>query len=255
MATDRHSRQAGILEYQRKTLPLSTDIRDVPTQSLLAVRYWNDDTLSLIPPEQQVIANQSMIVGGATRGWLLGDPGDPYPPRHYFRADTVIVKRADSASPSGFSYKVNTQKEWWSRNYSTLFRTGTVFPDLVDSSRMWVAEELFLAFDKVEIWKPPQNAYVDNLLLAAALAAPEFFNTANRATIGNPTIHAYTMYSVPADATHFPNGTSEPPVRPLQPIIYTVTKASSMYRYATNVVLSYDEATQERELAVLMGIV
>jgi hypothetical protein len=248
MATDRHNRQSGIIELQRKLLPYSADIRDAPTSQLLAARYWTDNTASLVPAEQQI----PQVLGGGTRGWIFG--ADP-PAGHYMRVDTAIAKRPDPDAASGFVYAVTAQREWWERDTNTVMRTGTLFPDAVDPERVWVSEEIVVSFTKAEAWRPETVAATESLLLAAIASTPGWFELPNRATVGNPRVHGYAFFSVPNDARHFPDGPGEPPLRPDAPILYTVTKASGIYRNATNLTLAYDEATTEREVAVLRGVV
>lgn len=250
MASDRHNRQAGFLDHQRRTLPYAADIRDAATVQLLAARYWTDDTAALLPSDQQQFAD---MLGGGTRGWAFD--GDPPGNSHYLRADVAVAKRPDPSAASGFSYSVTAQREWWERDTNIAQRTGTTFPDPADPGRVWVSEEIVVSFSKAEAWRPETVAVSESLLLAAVASTPGWFEIPNRSTIGNPKVHGYAFFSVPADERHFPQGFGEPPVRPDQPIVYAVTRASGVYRNVSNVVLSYDEATGERQLAMLRGIV
>jgi hypothetical protein len=244
MATDRHSRQPGVFEHLRRSLPYSADVRDVPTHEYLGARFWSDNTVALLPASQQLAVDQ---VGGGMRGWLFQAPSAdlPYPPAHYLRADVIVTKRALPGSPTGFVYNISLQRDGNGFETSYIIRTGTLFPDPADpAGRVLVCEEIIYAFSKADM--NFVQSVGDPLQLAAI---------GNFRSTGTPKITGWTQYSVPADARHFPDGPGNPPVRPDQPIIYTITSASGPFQYATNLVLTYDEASTERELAVIRGVV
>jgi hypothetical protein len=244
MATDRRSIQSGLFEHLRRTLPYSADVRDVPTHEYLGARFWSDNTASLLPAAQQLAEEQ---VGGGTRGWLFGGPTEaaPIPPAHYLRADVIVTKRPAPGTPTGFVYNISLQRDGNGFETSYLIRTGTLFPDPADpGGRVVVCEEAVYAFSKADM-NFVQS--VGDPLQVAAIG--------NFRSTGTPKITGWTQYSVPADARHFPDGPGNPPVRPDQPVVYTVTSAQGPFQYATNMVLTYDEASTERELAVVRGVV
>jgi hypothetical protein len=242
MATDVRSRQAGLLDHMRATLPYSADVRDVPTHEYLGARFWSNNTAALLPAAQQLLGDS---VGGGTRGWILPGPSaGPIPPAHYLRADVVITKRAAPGTATGFVYNISLQRDGNGTETSYIIRTGTLFPDPADSTRVWVCEEIIYAFSKADM--NFVQAVGDPLALAAI---------GNFRSTGTPKILGWTQYSVPADARHFPDGPGEPPLRPDQPIIYTITSASGPFQYATNMILTYDEASTEREIAIVRGVV
>jgi hypothetical protein len=246
MASDRHSRQAGLFEHYRRTLPYSADIRDVPSHEFVGARFWSDNTAGLLTPAQQQASGTT--VGGGTRGWSFGSPSPqlPVPAGHYLRVDVVVAKRFSPGSPTGFIYDISMQRDNLGSETSYLIRTGTLFPDpAAPARRVTVVEEAIYAFSKADFNFIRTQGDINFLLDAIG----------NFRAAGSPKFVAWTQFSVPADARHFPDGPGQPPVRPDQPVIYTAVATSGPFQYATNMVLSYNEATAERELAIVRGVV
>jgi hypothetical protein len=160
------------------------------------------------------------------------------------RADVAIVKKPSNDSPTGFVYNISLQRDGNGVETSYLIRTGTIFPDPADASRRWVVEEAIMAISKADM------NYVQSVADPLQLAA-----LGNYQSVGSPKLVGWTLYSVPADDRHFPEGPGEPPIRPDQPLIYTLTAASGPFKDATNIILSYDEASTERQVAIVRGIV
>lgn len=264
MASDRKNLTSGFLDHQRATLPYSADIRDVPTTEFLGARFWSDDTISLLNPEDRNSRAQR-LAGAGSRGWIFyrlpstppSDPplvlgpssSGPLPPdativgTHYIAAEGVLVKRIDADSPSGFSYVLSLRPGSQFAFPSYLIRTGSVH---IDGDTAWVHEDVLLSLttDDLNAGVAPQISF--------------------RAGFDFMKIRGYAVYSLPAQEVIDPSnlflessGDAAPlPIpRPRNPIIYAVTKASGAYRYASNLVLSYDPVTTERELAIVRGVV
>lgn len=271
MASDRHSRLPGLLDHQRRVLPYSADMRDVPTTEFLGARYWSDDTARLVIPDDEVRAE--LEAGGGSRGWVFYEdggggvsamgPSDSAPPpsgaailgAQFMGAYGVVPKFPDPESPSGFSYKLSLRTDESLAYSSYLIRSGSIFippeGEAPTPTRAWVYEELLLVVT------------VDDL--NPELTPGSLSNTfpANYASIGRPRITAYAFYSVPAEQVsgdnlyEAPTGWAAPraPPRPELPIIYAVTKASGPWKYASNLVLSYDATTTEREISIVRGVI
>jgi hypothetical protein len=240
------SKLTGLLDYHRRTLPYSADIRDVPSHEFIGARFWSDNTAGLLTLAQQQAAGAT--VGGGTRGWAFAEPSPtlPVPPGHYLRVDVVVTKRVSPGSLTGFIYDISLQRDGNGLETSYLIRTGTLFPDPdAPAERVVVCEEAIYAFSKSDYNFIRTQGDINFLLDAIG----------NFRSAGTPKITGWTQFSVPADARHFPDGPGNPPVRPDQPIIYTNTATSGPFQYASNLVLSYDEASSERELAVVRGVV
>lgn len=267
MASDRHSRLYGFLDHQRRVLPYSADIRDVPTTELLGVRYWSDDTAALVVPEVPDGAIAETEAGAGSRGWVFYElapgsvgvtgPSSSAPPplgapilgTQFLAAAGVVPKVPDPESPSGFSYKLTLRSDNSPAHPSYFMRSGTIFLP-PGSDRAWVYEEgvLVVTVDDLD----PQ--------ITPGTLSQTF--PANYYSIGRPRITGYAFYSVPAEQISGDNlfepvtgwARPRPPPRPDTPILYAVTKASGPWKYASNLILAYDATTTEREVAIVRGV-
>jgi hypothetical protein len=268
MASDRHSRLYGFLDHQRRVLPYSADMRDVPTTELLGTRYWSDDTAAQVVPVVPDRQRAEMEAGSGSRGWVFYElapssvgvtgPSNSAPPplgapilgAQFLAAAGVVPKVADPESPSGFSYKLSLRSDNVPAQPSYIMRTGTIFLP-PGSDRAWVYEEAVLVVT------------VDDLNPEITTGTLDDTFPANFYSVGRPRITGYAFYSVPAEQVSGDNlfepatgwAAPRPPPRPDAPIIYAVTKASGPWKYASNLVLSYDPVTTEREVAILRGVV
>jgi hypothetical protein len=267
MATDRHSRLYGFLDHQRRVLPYSADMRDVPTTEFLGARYWSDDTSSLVVPAVPDGVRAELEAGSGSRGWVFYEsgpgsigatgPSNSAPPplgadilgAQFLSAAGVVPKVPDPESPSGFSYKLSLRSDESLAQPSYMVRTGSIFLP-PGSDRAWVYEEAVLVVT------------VDDLNPEVTPGTLSQTFPANFASVGRPRITGYALYSVPAEQVSGDNlfdpatgwAAPRPPPRTETPIIYAVTKASGPWKYASNLVLAFDPATTEREVAIVRGV-
>jgi hypothetical protein len=249
MAATGYFRPAAAMDVARRILPQSADIRDVGSWQLLDVRYWADDTPSLLGEEEERVLRDLGLWANTTRGWVVPSGSVGYSDHaHFFAGHTVLFKKR-AADGTLFYTAINDPDLRPLPAY--VLRFGTVFSAPLSSDTRWVHEELILNVVKSDF----SDTYADYVLdeirgLPPSTNKPDTMN-ANFEAFGNPIVRAAATYSIPAPLY----AVTDPPAAPVrpgdQPILYSVMHASGPWKEATNMLLSYDPSTTERELAVL----
>lgn len=241
-ATVSHVRKAGVMNYQRRTLPLNADIRNVPNWSweLIDLYYFSDDMLSLLAPRYRPqFSLDSMGADGVTRKWLDDGTGIS----HFMRTELLFVKLPDPDNPALLTYQPTIRPEAEHPNY--MVRSGTIYAagQVAGVERYICTEEIVMNFSKDNL-RTNQAALMQEIGELPAGFQP--------ASIGNPTLHAHATYEFKPDEEEYEPG--EPPLHFRAPIIYAVSRATGPWDTATNLILRHDIDSNERELAVVRGV-
>jgi hypothetical protein len=237
-----HVRKVGVMNYQRRTLPLTADIRNAPNGfwELVDLYYFSDNMLSLLHPRYRPqFSLDSMGADGVTRRWLDDGSGIS----HFLRTEMLFVKLPDPDNPSLLTYRPTIRPEAAHPNY--MVRSGTIYAKgrVAGVERYICTEEIMLNFNK-------ENLRRDQASLVKEIGTlPDGFQVDS---IGNPTLHAHATYEFKPDEEGYVPG--EPPLHFRAPIIYAVSRATGPWEGVTNLILKHDIETGERELAVVKGM-
>jgi hypothetical protein len=248
MAATGYFRPAAAMDQARRLLPQSADIRDVGAWQVLDLRYWADDTPALLGDEEENVLRDLGLWANTTRGWRVPSGAAGYEDHaHFFAGHTVLFKKR---APDGTLFYTAINDPDLRPLPAYVLRFGTVFACRDDAPTRWVHEELILNVVKSDFSDTYADYVLDELRGLPPTTGKPATMRANFESFGNPIVRASATYTIPA-ALYAVTDPPSAPVRPGQPILYTVMHASGPWKEATNMLLAYDPATTERELAIM----